>query len=457
MALADIDTIIVVIMENRSFDHMLGYLSLPGAGQMTVEGLRGDDAWLAAHANLQGAVAYRSERLERTVQAFADHGRAAIAVQIGTPAQGGGPMGGFVKSYVEDTQPTPPDPRRVMGYYDAGAAPVFDFFARNFAVCDHWFAALPCGTQPNRLMAMAGESRLADNAGLLLPDQYLVYDWLSDHAVSWCAYQWGGFFPFFSLNSRFLPKILTSLTLTPGGGRFRRYSHFAAQWASDEDLPRVIFIEPEYGDGPHSDPNDDHPPTGISNGQAFLADIYTTLISNPARWARTMMVVTYDEHGGFFDHVPPLRIPAEAGGIRFETTGVRVPAFVISPQVGAGQVFDRPLDHTSILQLFDDRFSPGAGYSLAVNARQGSLDRIANGLGSAPAAPRMPQIPHETTSALRAAAAVPPRAPPLGASPDHPANAQALHQVAVKAEAEHPDLMADPHWDAVRAYLETAG
>ncbi|MBA3811970.1 MAG: hypothetical protein H0X27_10100 [Caulobacteraceae bacterium] len=145
MAIADIDTIIVVIMENRSFDHMLGYLSLPGDGRMAVEGLRADEDWLAAHANMHGAVPYRSKRLERTIQALADpnHGRAAISVQIGTPAQGGGPMGGFVKSYVEDTTPTPPEPGRVMGYYDAGAVPVFDFFARNFAVCDHWFAALP--------------------------------------------------------------------------------------------------------------------------------------------------------------------------------------------------------------------------------------------------------------------------------------------------------------------------
>jgi phospholipase C len=458
MALQDIDTIIIVIMENRSFDHVLGYLSLPGAGQMSVEGLQAGGAWLDAHANIHNGVVYRSTLLDPAVQTIDDpsHSRETIAVQINTPPQGGGLMGGFVTSYADLTTPAPTDPSQAMGYYDAAAVPIFDFFARNFVVCDHWFSALPAGTQPNRLMAMAGESQISENGGLLLPHQYLVYDWLTDHHIDWCAYQWGGYFPFFSLDAQRLPEILESLTLTPGSGSFRRYSHFASQWASSDAMPQVIFIEPEYGDGPHDDPNDDHPPTGIAKGQAFLADIYTTLISNPARWAKTMMIVTYDEHGGFFDHAPPLAIPQTVGAVQFETTGVRVPAFVISPQVASGGIFNANLDHTAILQLLDDKFAPGEGYSVSVNARQGYIDRISNTLEPMPASPRTPEIEHATASALRAVAATSPLAPQLGASPADPPNARAFHQVALKAATDHADLLARPEWASVRSYLASA-
>jgi len=457
MSLADIDHIVIVIMENRSFDHMLGYLSLPGPGRLPVEGF-GAGTWLDTHANLHAGVAYRSALLDPALQVIDDppHGWAAIQGQITTPAQGGGRMGGFVESYAcRNPLPSPEHLKQVMGYYGRDAVPVFDFFAHNYVVCDHWFAALPAGTQPNRLMAMAGESKLADNASLFLPDQDLVYDWLNRNGVEWCAYQWGGYFPFFSLNRRWLPQILGSLTLTPGSGQFRRYSHFAASWAAKKAMPSVIFIEPEYGDGPHSAPNDDHPPTGVAQGQAFLADIYTTLISNRARWAKTMMIVTYDEHGGFFDHVPPIDMVTQAGNQTFATTGVRVPAFVISPQVNAGQVFNANLDHTSLLELMAEKFTPGHGYSLAVNARQGSLDRLSRLLQLPPAHLRAPQIPHATASALRAAAAVAPLAPQLGASVADPPNAQALHQVALTALNDHPELMANPAWAAVRSYAQS--
>jgi phospholipase C len=455
MSLADIDTIVVVILENRSFDHMLGYLNLPGPSRIPSEGLQADPGWLDAHANLEGGLVYKPHLLEPVIQTIDDpiHSRGPISVQIDTPNKGGGKMGGFVKSYAELTSPVPHQLDSVMGYYDARAVPVFDFFARNYAICDHWFAALPAGTQPNRLMAMAGESSIADNSSGFLPHQYLVYDWLSDHKVDWCVYQWGGFFPFFSLDAARLPDILGSLTLTPGSGKFRRYSHFANSWASSQKMPAVIFIEPEYGDGPHNAPNDDHPPTGVAKGQAFLADVYSTLISNPARWAKTMLLVYYDEHGGFFDHVPPIAIPTTIGNVQYATTGVRVPAFVVSPQVAPGRIFNRNLDHTAMLQLLDDKFAPGEGYSIPVNARQGHIDRLANLLEPMPSKPRMPKIPHAVVSNLGAAAAVAPLAPQLGSSLNDPANAQALHQVAIKAVNDHPELMADPHWASVRTYL----
>ena len=274
-ALELIDTIVVVIMENRSFDHMLGYLNLPGPGRIPLEGLQSDPLWLQQRAN-SGV-----ESFSFSIQQVEDppHEEATIAIQIGPAAVPGGPhpMNGFVDSYLR-RQPPPSDKRLVMGYYMASEVPVFDFLARHYTVCDRWFSALPTGTQANRLMAMSGTTSLIDNARLFLPDQPLVYDWLTERGISWCVYQSGDFLPFFALMKRWQDEIATSLALDAlvphAHPRFRRYRNFARDWASEQNMPSVIFIEPEYTDGPHFAPNDDHPPTGISRGQAFVADVY---------------------------------------------------------------------------------------------------------------------------------------------------------------------------------------
>ncbi|MBV9524115.1 MAG: phospholipase, partial [Alphaproteobacteria bacterium] len=425
---------------------------------MPLEGLREDPLWCAQWNNLgAGALAYPIHAIDSATQRIDDppHDRATIALQIGTPTENGASsrMGGFIRSY-EALSPPPADPSIVMGYYPADAVPVFDFFARNFAVCDHWYAALPTGTQANRLMAMSGTSSVVDNAPIYLPRQELVYDWLTAHGVSWCAYQAGDFLPFFALMPEWLPEIVSSLTLSGLGhrGRFRRYAAFREHWIAAEPMPQVIFIEPEYTDGPHRAPNDDHPPTGIAAGQAFLADIYGALTANPERWRDTMMVLTYDEHGGFFDHVPPLDIPANVAGFPFATTGIRVPAMVVSPQVAPGRVFDGKLDHTSILQLLADRFNPGKDYSAAVGARQPKLARLAAVLERARQPVRCPNLAPPPDGAALAAAA------PLGDSrtKSATANAQAFHNAALKAARDHPELLARPEWDALRSYVARA-
>jgi phospholipase C len=462
VALNDIDHIIVVVLENRSFDHMLGYLSLPGGPCPEVEGLRADQGGAPAFANAHAGRTFSPVRLAAEVQAIADpdHARGSIAVQVGARTPAGAPMGGFVESYATRTVPAPPDPSLAMGYYDAEAVPVFDFFARNFTVCDHWFSALPASTQINRFMLMAGMSPIADNVRGPARNVFNVYDWLERKQVPWCVYKEGAPLPFFALDPERTLAMLESMAL---GGPFRRFSRFDAMWRSDDPAPAVIYIEPEYSEGPRvGPPCDDHCPTGVAAGQAFLGRIYNTLIANPARWARTLMIVTYDEHGGFFDHVEPLPIPDTAGGVAFATTGVRVPALLVSPQVAAGAVFKGPLDHTSVLQLLDDRFSPGEGYSVQVNARQAHLDRILNALSASPAAPRAPGIPQEVLDRLDAAAQAAAEAaaqtfPPItGASPTDPANAQALREAALRAAGQGPRILDHPQLADLKAYLQQA-
>jgi phospholipase C len=451
VALNDIDTVVFLMMENRSFDHMLGYLSLDEtAHPLPVEGLRSDPSWRAARANKANGKTYPLRRLGPGQDIVEDppHGEERIAKQIDSPPAGPGPtqMGGFVSSFL-DAHPQSADPGIAMSYYDAASLPTYDFFARNYCVCDHWHAPLPLGTQANRLMAMGGESRVIDNV-TPLPDQDLVYDWLNAHHIDWRAYVSGGYAPFFLMMKRWSLDIIASLAT--GLGRFRRFGALRADWSSTKKLPPVLFIEPEYADAPASVPNDDHPPAHVSRGQAFLNEVYNVLTSNKARWAKTLLIVTYDEHGGLFDHVPPLTIEGAAAGKPFHRSGPRVPAFLISPFVAAGQVFSEPLDHTSFLTLLTERFGGGQAYSPAVAKRQAGLGRIAHALSASARSGPVPTLPAPIK--MKGLAAAPAVAIP--AAPDTP-NAAAIDAMARELRKERPDLFESPGLAELNHYLDT--
>jgi phospholipase C len=474
MALQDIDHIVFVMLENRSFDHMLGYLSLDETpNPIGVDGLKSDRAWRRSWANSGDGIAYEVNRIgPGRKQKIKDppHGSNAVKQQIETPTAGGASlrMGGFVQAYIDSRtkhvdkhgrpkpQPKPKRPGDVMAYYDAEALPAFDFFARNFCVCDRWFTPLPVGTQANRLMAMSGASKIVNNVKSIndFPEQELVYDWLTARDIPWRVYTWGGFVPFFALMKSWRGPIAGSM-LT-GEGNFRRFSRLEKHWRDmDREFPAVTFIEPEYSDGPGFRPNDDHPPTGAGGGQALLGEVYNILVSNPARWQRTLMIVTYDEHGGFFDHVEPLGIGATIGATHLPTTGPRVPALLVSPHVQARDVYKHDLDHTSFLQLLADRFA-GGHYSPEVTARQAQLSgSIAGALraprtGAAAAPPHTPleikafaNSTHEWLAngiSLRT-----PRTP----------NAAALDGAVRKMYEEYPRLSGHPDTGEMTLYVQT--
>lgn len=251
-----------------------------------------------------------------------------------------------------------------MGYFTGEDLPTNHFFTQNFTVCDRWFASLPAGTQPNRLMAMSGQSLIDTNRDLL-PDQLLVYDWLTQRGVRWRVYSEG--IPFFILMRSQRKAILE-------GRNFRKFDNLAYDVVNEAEgtFPQVIFVEPRYTNAPHVEtPHDDHAPSAVDGGQRFLMEVYAALTANPARWGKTVMIVAYDEHGGFFDHVSPpnVQTPAPNGEYAtFLSTDVRVPAFVASPFVEPRSVFHESLDHTSILQFLGERFG-GGHYSAEVDGR----------------------------------------------------------------------------------------
>lgn len=372
--LNQIETIVVVMMENRSFDHLLGYLSLPEfGGRADVEGLKLD---MTNSFDGKEYPVYRLPSAQVQLPADPPHERNNITMQLFGQATPDGAihvpppykMDGFLQSYSTakggvyiTTDPVP------MGYHAASDLPATDFFAKQFCICDHWFASIPTGTQPNRLMAFSGETLNDVNQGFMIPKQDLVYDWLTRHNVNWRVYHQG--FPFFMLMDGWHLRVLTD-------DHFRDIDDLQNDIATEDvdTFPKVIFIEPRYADAPHVEaPNDDHPPTPIINGQHFLQKIYSNLIGNPDRWARTVMIITYDENGGFFDHVQPLPIvtnpPRGAHYPPFLSTGPRVPGIIVSPFVEPGSVYHGNLDHTSILKFIAAKWNPGKGYSNAVDPR----------------------------------------------------------------------------------------
>jgi len=375
----NIDTIVVVMMENRSFDNVLGYLRSPAHGNRPdVDGIAdpNDASYLNPNGDGVGLAPFWSK--DGPFPSDLPHDKGAVAMQMAySQVSKSYLMNGFVKAF-ENEFHTMLDQSPVMGLLTPADLPTTAALADRYTVCDHWFACLPTSTSPNRLMSMCGLTNI-DETGTLVPDQTTVYDWLLTHNVRWRVYAAG--LPFMLLMPRLAPLMLTS--------HFRRLGELPEDLSNDppELRPQVIFIEPDYYDSPvhfHA-PCDNHPPLAMAPGEAFLGQVYGWLTKDPAQWARTVLIVTYDEHGGFFDHIPPHPVRYHnPNGVAFESTGPRVPTIVAGP-FAQRRVSKTVLDNTSILQLLAERFgAPGETYSAEVTGR------MQQGIGSVSAVLSVP-------------------------------------------------------------------
>ena len=389
-----VDTIVIVMMENRSFDHILGHLSYEDeANWSSLEGLRKSEVENYRNLCIYNDVPYYPNPVsDGRFPTDLPHERSYVARQLAC-SNGVCSMTGFTNAYYEycrdelHLDPSNIEPFEPMGFLRSKDLPVTNFLANNFAVCDHWFAPLPTSTHPNRCMALGGSTSI-DHTGELDHDlkvNSLILDWLDEKGVSWRVYRHG------ALSSFYLFR--TGLIFD---SRFRLFKSLKDDInAPDGEFPHVVFIEPSYT---RPNQNDNHPPLPVSYGESFLRDIYRILISNEERWKKTVMILTYDEHGGFFDHVPPLLIPyAPPHGEfpPFKTTGPHVPAILVSPLVSAGYVYKGNMDHTSILQFLAERFAPlDPGYSNSVNNRRDQgINSVRNAINlSAPRAD-IPSLP----------------------------------------------------------------
>jgi phospholipase C len=361
-----IDHIVVLMLENRSFDHMLGYLSLEG-GRDDVDGLR------EGMANSHGGHEYPVHHLESTHVPGADwdpdHSAQETDHQIG-----GGAMDGFAASYahtLERREVPDPDPGLVMGYHNAGDLPVYDHLATEFCVCDAWHSSVPGATWPNRLYAMTGGADGSRDDKHTPPPLYDRRSFVRHLEAAGVRWRW------YTYDVGTL-RCADRRYLTSHHGHFAYVDRLKLRWEIGEieelivdtdsasfiedatrgNLAPVSWIDPNFKDVnlAHADSNDDHPPSDVGAGQELVFNIYNAIASCPETWERTLLIVTYDEHGGFFDHVPPPEAPDDDPQMcRY---GVRVPALVVSPWVAPRSVSHTCFDHTSIIKTILTRFCP---------------------------------------------------------------------------------------------------
>ncbi|SIQ68754.1 MULTISPECIES: alkaline phosphatase family protein [Acidiphilium] len=339
-----IEHVVVLMMENNCFDRMLGSMATVHAGLDGVDVAR-------PHSNPAAAPGapdlVQRETISRNIDRDPKHYLANSLAQFAD-----GTNGGFVADFVR-THPnsTPEERQEIMGYFPRGFLPGLHTLAENFVVCDRWFSSLPGPTWINRLFAHSGTSRghVNEPGGLFssklhMYGQRTLYDELSDAGVPWRIY-YGD-----------VPQTLVLSHQWHHLGNYRHYAHWQDDVAKG-DLAGYTFIEPSYF-GPHQ--NDQHPPHDIMRGDALIAEVYNTLRANPGLFEKTLLVVLYDEHGGFYDHVvPPATVPPDehTEHFAFDLLGFRVPAIFVSPMLDPG-VISTEFDHTSLLKMAS-RIWPG--------------------------------------------------------------------------------------------------
>ena len=416
--MVDVAHVVVLMLENRSFDHLLGYLQHPDPAAF--DGLLGAGPFTNPGAS-DGTVA-ASPSAKQVLPAGPDHSHDAVMQQLALAA--GNPTNqGFVRSYERKCRGL--DPPRFGGLLgplvnwlhgvSAGGhgvtgrgplamacqppehVPVLARLACEFAVCTRWFCSVPGETWPNRNFAHAATSDGDTEIEIRPYTNPTIFELLERHGADWRIY------------FDDTPQVWAFPALWDTPERHAKWfplDRFAGH-AARGDLPAYTFIEPNHRPPLHTldhDPligvpdlsNNQHPENNLVSNAAYdsftshdesdftraeqlIAAIYEALRANPELFDQTLLLVTYDEHGGLYDHIPPpAGVPSpggrtsEAGVVQrallyrkaaafdFTMLGPRVPAVVISPRVRAGTVDAQPRDHASIPATVRSLFAPGA-------------------------------------------------------------------------------------------------
>jgi phospholipase C len=366
--LSSIKYIVQLMLENRSFDQMLGFLY---EGKRTpdgqpFEGLTGtesnpDDTGKEVtvfkidnslpHPYLMPG-ADPGEGFQNTnTQLFStdDPAPGAVPTNLGFVINFKAAIASDLAKHYQDTLDGTL-PSDVMGMYTPAMLPIMCGLAKGFAVCDHWFASAPTQTIPNRAFAAAATSLGHLDNQVKSFTCKSIFGLLTDHDIDWAI---------FGYNRPPLTRLDFPDIQSAPESHFGLFTDFQAQ-AKAGTLPAYSFLEPNFSAGGNSQ----HPNYDVALGEQLMHDVYYALRNGPG-WDDTLFVITYDEHGGNYDHVPP---PSSAVapdnsvgefGFDFSRFGVRIPAVIISPRIAAGTVFratSGTIDHTSLLKTIELRW-----------------------------------------------------------------------------------------------------
>ena len=385
-----IDHVFVLMLENRAFDHMLGFSKISGIDAITGNPTTVNGASPLLHTNIDpnnGNVVPVSTPADFTLKNLdKDPGHefpdTLVALcgkdAVYDPVLGGYPAinnSGFIQSYVNDGSSTP---ERIMTCFSREQLPVLNKLATEFAICDNWFSSLPGPTWPNRFFLLAATSGGLDGspsswdvATSTIVDGYVfqngnIFDELDNNCIKWNIFRGDDFPVSFALNGMNLNELQ---------GRFKGFDDFASEVNDPGFDEKFVFIEPKYsahkfdvtGPGDFACGNSMHPLDDVTRGEKLIKQVYETIRNSP-HWNNSMLLITFDEHGGFYDHVvPPKAVPPGdlinldyvQNHFQFDQLGVRVPAIVISPLIKQGVIDHTVYDHTSMLATTEKLFGIG--------------------------------------------------------------------------------------------------
>ena len=351
-ALDKLKHVVVLMMENRSFDHMLGALK---AQDPRIDGLSGNEAnpdTTGAMIKVEPLAEYQSQ-----LDPDPDHHFPGVDIQLFNGTQGNPRvpnMQGFIRDYFTQTKDVNHS-QKIMYYFPPEKVPVITTLARKYAVFNRWFSSIPGPTICNRAFAHFGTSfGKVDLNVFYLGDPYLsIYERMLHAGRTAKVY-------YYDQQSSTMALVFL---LKNQPNLFATYDQFIADCKAGT-LPEYSFIEPNYndhdGDGGEELASDQHPDHNVQAGEIFIASVYNAIRENPTLWESTALLVVYDEHGGIYDHVPPpacmpdgFTASGDATGtgapFAFDRLGVRVPAVLISPWIPEATVVDgRTFEHASI-------------------------------------------------------------------------------------------------------------
>ena len=319
-AASGIEHLVLVMMENRSFDHFLGWL--PNANTKQKNRYPNKSGQLVPTFHLSNA--------QNCNFADPDHSYSGGRTEFDK-----GKCDGWLLANTSDDFS--------IGYYQQSDLAFLGNAARDWAVCDNYFAGIMSSTYPNRFYQHAAQTDRISNTTDI-----------STLPTIWDSLREAG------LDGRYYFNDVPFLALwgTKYADITRPYVEFLADCAAG-NLPEVAFIDPRFIDEGTGTSADDHPHADIRNGEAFLNQVYEAVISSP-QWKKTVLVINYDEWGGFFDHVAPPTGPIpmadQAAGNKDGRLGFRVPALVISPWSPRSVVTHTQFDHTSVLKMIEWRW-----------------------------------------------------------------------------------------------------
>ncbi len=395
-----IQHLVVLMLENRSFDHMLGFMK---SDTYAIDGLNGNETNLDAvgtPVTVSGDADYSGDLTPDPGHAFND-----VNMQIfgNTDGTGDATMQGFVKAYAQMPGTSPAGSHNIMKCFSPGPVPeckipILTTLAEQYAVCDRWFSSIPGPTLPNRCFAHAATSiGRVDMNPIWYNVSKTIYELLAESNVTSKIYYHD------------VTMAETFATFLKNQSYFGSFDDFLDACGNGK-LPTYSFIEPRYNadNTNHFVANDQHPDHDVAEGETLIQDVYNA-VRKSKLWDNTVLLIVYDEHGGLYDHVPP---PATVNPdamncvnppFDFQRLGLRVPAVVISPWIPAGTIDHTQYDHASIAATARKLFLPAGSEPLT------HRDAIANSFDSnlTLAAPRQDQVdfsaPHKNAALARVA------------------------------------------------------